>query len=215
VALATTKPTGILVAVSIRLYRDALVAALDREAAIDVVATCTCRDEMVRAVREHKPDVVLLDPALPGEGSLTWRFSGDGAALRLIVLAGPGTAATLLAGAQLGVSACVSGDDCVADLVRTIRRVAAGASASSPMLGEGRRSLRAKRLRDTPEGRLTARELEVVELIDEGLSNKEIARELSIELPTVKNHVHHVLEKLGASRRGQAAARLRQAGVLR
>jgi DNA-binding NarL/FixJ family response regulator len=67
--------------------------------------------------------------------------------------------------------------------------------------------------REAP-ARLTARELEIFELIHEGYSNKEIARALSIELATVKNHVHHVLEKLGVTRRGQAAALLRHTGVL-
>jgi two-component system, NarL family, nitrate/nitrite response regulator NarL len=56
---------------------------------------------------------------------------------------------------------------------------------------------------------LTAREREIAGLIVEGLSNKEIAARLQIELPTVKNHVHHILSKLNANRRGQAAAMLR------
>ena len=59
---------------------------------------------------------------------------------------------------------------------------------------------------------LTLRERQVVALIDEGLSNKEIAAELCIELSTVKNHVHHLLEKLGARGRGEAAARMRMVG---
>jgi DNA-binding NarL/FixJ family response regulator len=59
------------------------------------------------------------------------------------------------------------------------------------------------------ESRLTARELEILDLIDQGLSNKEIARRLTIELSTVKNHVHNILEKLNVSRRSEAAARAR------
>jgi DNA-binding NarL/FixJ family response regulator len=73
---------------------------------------------------------------------------------------------------------------------------------------------RPKAPRRDASARLTARELEIVELIDEGYSNKEIARALSIELATVKNHVHHVLEKLGVTRRGQAAALVRHTGLL-
>ena len=53
---------------------------------------------------------------------------------------------------------------------------------------------------------LTLREREIVALVGRGLSNKEIARELCIELPTVKNHVHRILDKLGVSRRAEAAA---------
>lgn len=204
------KPTGVFVAVPVRLYRDALAATLDREAAIDVVGTCARLDELIRGLRKLKPDVVLLDPALPGEGNLSRSLSAGEAGLRLVVLAGPGSAAALLAETRVSALACVS-DASVAELVRTVRGVASNASAT---LGGGGSFPAKRRFKDTPETRLTARELEIVELIDEGLSNKEIARELSIELPTVKNHVHHVLEKLAVSRRGQAAARLRHAGVL-
>jgi DNA-binding NarL/FixJ family response regulator len=59
-------------------------------------------------------------------------------------------------------------------------------------------------------GALTAREREILRLIDEGLSNKQIAVALHIGLPTVKNHVHHILEKLQVRRRAEAAALLRR-----
>jgi DNA-binding NarL/FixJ family response regulator len=58
---------------------------------------------------------------------------------------------------------------------------------------------------------LTSREREIAVLIEEGLSNKEIARRLCIELATVKNHVHHILEKMQVRRRAQAAAAVRRA----
>jgi DNA-binding NarL/FixJ family response regulator len=58
--------------------------------------------------------------------------------------------------------------------------------------------------------KLTARELEVLVLLDDGLSNQQIARRLCIELATVKNHVHHILEKLQVERRGEAGAYLRR-----
>src|SRR5438477_518142 len=61
---------------------------------------------------------------------------------------------------------------------------------------------------------LTAREREVARLVDRGLSNKEIASHLSIELPTVKNHVHSILEKVNVSRRDEAAVVLRNRGLL-
>jgi two-component system, NarL family, nitrate/nitrite response regulator NarL len=61
---------------------------------------------------------------------------------------------------------------------------------------------------------LTPRETEIARLIDDGLSNREIARRLAIGVTTVKNHVHHLLEKLKVSRRGEAVARLRHPGQL-
>jgi DNA-binding CsgD family transcriptional regulator len=172
----TVKPVRTLVAVPDRLYGDALAAALAREAAIEIAGICLCRDEVTRGVRALKPDVLLLDPELPGEGDLTGTCSD----VRLILLAR---------------------DACMADLVRALRGVAEGAAGSS----------RADRRRDGPPPRLTAREREIIELIDEGLSNKEIASRLSIELSTAKNHVHNILEKLRVDSRTEAAGALRRA----
>jgi DNA-binding CsgD family transcriptional regulator len=69
--------------------------------------------------------------------------------------------------------------------------------------------LAARRAGPADTSALTPREREVLALVGEGLSNKEISRRLSIGLSTVKNHVHNLLEKLHVSRRGAAAARLR------
>lgn len=62
---------------------------------------------------------------------------------------------------------------------------------------------------------MTSREQDIIALIDKGLSNKEIARQLKISLPTVKNHVHNILEKLQVRRRGAAAALLRETALAR
>ena len=67
---------------------------------------------------------------------------------------------------------------------------------------------------DLASGELTPRELGVLHLVDQGLSNKEIAARLHIQISTVKNHVHNALEKLQVHHRGEAAAKLRAAGCL-
>ena len=77
------------------------------------------------------------------------------------------------------------------------------------MLAQARLGAAQARGRGPPPRSLTAREREIAALIEEGLSNKEIAERLEIGLPTVKNHVHNILTKLKATRRGQAAAMLR------
>jgi len=102
------------------------------------------------------------------------------------------------------------------DLVNTIHSVARGELLCSPRIAATLfRALHAQGSR--PDGdrlalTLTAREREIAPLIDRGLSNKEIAAQLRIEVATVKNHVHNLLEKLQVASRGEAAARLR-AGV--
>ncbi len=100
------------------------------------------------------------------------------------------------------------------ELVEVVESVARGESLLAPRIG----ALLLRRVAEaaghkrapTAAGRLTPRELQVVGLIDEGLSNKQIAARLSIELATVKNHVHSILEKLEVERRAEAAARVRQ-----
>jgi len=66
---------------------------------------------------------------------------------------------------------------------------------------------------EAPEARLTPRELQIVQLIDDGLSNRQISDHLQIELSTVKNHVHRIIAKLGVERRSQAAAHFRRRRV--
>jgi len=104
-------------------------------------------------------------------------------------------------------------DGTLADLRAVIESVARGEVVCSPRIAASllRRiaDLAAEREPPPPELRLTSREIEIVELIDQGLSNKEIAQRLSIALPTVKNHVHSILDKLHVHRRAEAAARLR------
>jgi DNA-binding NarL/FixJ family response regulator len=75
-------------------------------------------------------------------------------------------------------------------------------------------ALTRERRRSQGAGLLTPREREIASLIDEGMSNLDIAHRLDIELPTVKNHVHNILEKLQVHRRGEAVARLREGSLL-
>jgi DNA-binding NarL/FixJ family response regulator len=117
---------------------------------------------------------------------------------------------------EAGITGFVSRHGGVRELVDAIQCVARGDAVCAP---QGVAAA-FRRLVELSENRATAaddvaqplsgRELEIMELIDGGLSNKEIARRLSIGVATVKNHVHHILEKLNVSRRGEASARLRQ-----
>jgi DNA-binding NarL/FixJ family response regulator len=136
----------------------------------------------------------------------------------VIALGCPENDAEMIACAEAGVCGFVPPDASVSDLLAAIQGAVDGELLCTPkMAGVLLRrvtALAAGRPLDAPASSLTMRELEVVRLIDQGLSNKQIALQLEIELSTVKHHVHHILEKLEVARRSEAVARLRQHGVL-
>jgi DNA-binding NarL/FixJ family response regulator len=105
------------------------------------------------------------------------------------------------------------------DLAAVVESVSRGETLCSPGIAANLfdrvAALSRERQLEPVEEKLTARELDVLRLIEEGRANKEIATALSIELPTVKNHVHRILEKLNVHRRSEAAARARRDGFAR
>jgi DNA-binding NarL/FixJ family response regulator len=201
----------------VSLYREGLACLLAREDHIEVVGTGSERHEIVALVKELAPDVVLLDPTLT-DGMETIRELALSLEMRVIALGCPEDDVETIACAEAGVSGFLTPEASISDLIATIHGASAGELLCSPKLAGVllRRvtALAASRSPDGPASSLTMRELQVVRLIDAGLSNKQIATKLEIELSTVKHHVHHILEKLEVERRGEAVARLRQQGVL-
>jgi DNA-binding NarL/FixJ family response regulator len=124
----------------------------------------------------------------------------------------PDSEESVLAFAEAGIAGYVPREGSVQDLVDAVERAVRGELQCSPQLAGAiirRLAWRAAAGSDFPRGPLTARETEIVRLIDQGLSNKEIAVRLGIEVATVKNHVHNLLEKLRVRRRAEAAAHIR------
>lgn len=195
-----------------RFYREGLADALARVDGIRVVGTATGADALAR-LRSLAPDVVLLDTAVAGMLDLLRTMVAASPSARVVALALPERDSEVLTCIEAGASGYVTDDASLAELVDTVERVARGEMRCSPRITGTlvRRvtALAAGHRPSSPLRTLTGRELEVLELLDEGLSNKQIARRLGIEVATVKNHVHHILEKLQVDRRGEATARLR------
>ena len=207
----------VFIAGAVSLYCEGLACLLAREEHIEVVGTGHEWHEIVALVKKLDPDVVLLDPTLP-EGMETIRELALSLEMRVIALGCPENDVETIACAEAGVSGFLTPDASISDLIATIHGASEGELLCSPKLAGVllRRvtALATSRSGDAPASSLTMRELQVVRLIDAGLSNKQIAQKLEIELSTVKHHVHHILEKLEVERRGEAVARLRQQGVL-
>src|SRR5262249_53779881 len=117
--------------------------------------------------------------------------------------------------AESGVTGYISRDGSLDDLIDVVAAACRGELVCSPRLAGGlaRRPARVAAADGEFGGRgalRTFRERDLIRLVDEGKSNKEIARDLNIELATVKNHIHRILSKLGVRRRGEAAALVRR-----
>jgi DNA-binding NarL/FixJ family response regulator len=185
-----------------------LVSAALAQAGVRVVATAAGAVDGVERYRHSLPDVVLVD-ASEIEAVAAVRALSACDSPRVVAFDLPDDEETrMLALAEAGVQGFVLAEDSLDGLLDAAAAVAAGRVACPPqvaavLLG---RVVAAGHAAPLPHPLLTSRELDVVALISRGLSNKEIARELRIELPTVKNHVHHILKKLGLTTRAEAAA---------
>jgi len=198
-----------------RLYREGLAQVLGRDARVTVVATAARREEALASLPAVQPDVVLVDMAIPDSCGVVRAILARVSLARVVALGVVEDDDDVLGCAEAGVAGYVQREASIEDLVTVIESVARGEAICSPRVAASllRRvaALAAGNGSGAPPARLTSREREIVRLIDDGLSNKEIARDLGIEVATVKNHVHNILEKLQVHRRGEAAARVRWA----
>jgi two-component system nitrate/nitrite response regulator NarL len=199
-----------------QLYREAVAAFLASKCRLKVVGMSSPGVVPRRQLRELEPDIVLLDVATPESTSATLRAIVAGSRAKVVALGVTEVASEVIAYAEAGIAGYVPRDGSLADLLATIESVASDELPLPPKIAASLVRRVATLAAEQPATRgfqdLTARETEIIKLVDEGLSNKEIARHLYIELSTVKNHIHHILEKLGARRRAEAAAKFRGLG---
>ncbi|MGA9115705.1 MAG: response regulator transcription factor [Bacteroidota bacterium] len=186
-----------------RLLREGLTAMLGGQPDLKVIASFNNGEALLRTV-ERKADVVLLDLVLRSQTSLRLVESirARHPAARIIVMDLAPVQPALVDYVRAGVSGFVLKDATFLEILRTIREVARGAKVLPPLLTSSLLSQIADHATQGGKGnpfrsvRMTGREREVVELIAEGLSNKQIALRLHLAVDTVKSHVHNILEKL-------------------
>jgi DNA-binding NarL/FixJ family response regulator len=214
----TRRPIRVLVVDDSALFRDGLVNLLRRIDGIEVVGAAGSGEEAVRRAPVLRPDVVLMDIAMPGIGGVE--------ATRQLLAAYPDTAVCMLtvseqesdlfAAVRAGARGYLVKSVHLHDLARAIHALAEGGGIISPHLA---RELLGAFQRLTPPTdsagteRLTAREREILGLVGRGLSNQEIADQLVIAENTVKVHLRNILDKLQIHSRAHAAAIAAQAGL--
>ncbi|MGH8224352.1 MAG: LuxR C-terminal-related transcriptional regulator [Woeseiaceae bacterium] len=208
-----------------RLVRESLTTALAQQDGFRVVHSSDGRDisELIETVRARRPDIVLLDSGLArGYGAqLIAEVKSAARGVRVLVTGVPDCDDDVLEMIELGAAGYETHDASLCKLVSNIRALKCGQTVCCPRIVTKLFSRVARQpqaltsLRGGRDGpRLTRRELQIIALIDAGLPNKEIARRLSIEVQTVKNHVHNILDKLQVHRRMDAARCARARGLL-
>jgi two-component system nitrate/nitrite response regulator NarL len=203
----------VFIVAKVRLYRDGLALVLSHDERVDVLGTAASMNEGLRWLGTTRPDVFLLSASLREAVPEIAVAAAAAPEAKVMALAVPAVENEVVAWAEAGAHGFLTCEGSVEDLVLAIENVVRDEVACPPRLAAAllRRigTLAAARSSGSLERRLTYRERQIAELLEEGLSNREIATHLHIELTTVKNHVHNILEKLHVHRRGEAVARLR------
>lgn len=205
---AGTKLCVVIVS-EVRLYRDGLAAVLSAYDGIEIVARTSHWRAAVPLVARLRPDVVLADlPVVEARDAVRQLVDAGSLTVNVVVMSIGSQDGDVVPWAEAGVAGFVAREDSIDDLVGVITSVSRDEMPCSPRVAATLLRRVAALAADRPAlpSRLTSREQEILSLIEHGLSNKEIGRTLSIQLATVKNHVHNILEKLQVNRRADAVA---------
>ena len=201
-----------------RLFRESLAFVLAQQPSISVIglaATLPHDDEALVALRA---DLFILDFGEPSRTGLydTQRIRKLSSEIKIILAEVPNREADILACLEYGATGYVLRNSTVETLLSNVRAVVVGETLCSPRIANlavCRMSSLARHISEAGSdnaGCLTKRESEIVALIEEGLSNKEIAIRLHVEISTVKNHVHNILDKLQLPNRHSAVRHLKK-----
>jgi DNA-binding NarL/FixJ family response regulator len=197
-----------------RLLREGLAALIHSQPGFKVLTASADVDEALQKAREAKPDVVLLDFGLEDHDSLalTSTVHAEVPTAKVIVMGLLPAQEDVANYVRAGASGFIMKDASFEEFVETIRAVASGAEVLPQALTNtlfsqiARNAVGGSNSRVLEAVRLTSREREVIDLLGEGLSNKEIGTRLNIAVHTVKSHVHNILEKLALRSRLEVAA---------
>lgn len=212
-AATSANDIRLIVASSVRLVREALALTLRGRARLVLIDTVSLDPVGVARIASAKPDVVLVDLARAEIAATARMFNAACPSAKLVAFALAEIDDDVFACAAAGFVGYVPQESGAEELHRAIADAVNGRMQCAPHIVAAMFNRLTNLLQDTnlrgvlPS--LTARENEILVLAEQGCSNKEIARRLTISSATVKNHMHNILQKLQVRRRGQAAVRLR------
>jgi DNA-binding NarL/FixJ family response regulator len=202
-------PIRLVIADDHPIVRDGLSAVFERDPAFEVVGEAADGAEAVRLARELRPDVVLMDLRMPGMDGVA-AITELGPGVRVLVLTTYDTDSHVLPAIEAGATGYLLKDAPRADLLRAVRASARGEAVLAPSVA----ARLMNRVRTPGSGPLSNRELEVLELVAAGATNREAAKRLFITEATVKTHLLNIYAKLGVSDRASAVAEAYNRGLL-
>jgi NarL family two-component system response regulator LiaR len=206
-------PVRVLIADDHGVVRQGLRMYLALDSDIDVVGEACTGVQALAFAHDLQPDVVLMDLLMPEMDGITaiHHIRQELPEIEVIALTSVLEDSSVVGAIRAGATGYLLKDTEADELVRAIKAAAEGQVQLSPKAAA--RLLREVRAPDSPE-ELTEREIDVLRLLAQGQSNKEIARELSIGEKTVKTHVSNILSKLNVASRTQAALHAVRIGLV-
>jgi DNA-binding NarL/FixJ family response regulator len=207
------KTIRILVIEDNRILRDGIISILNKQPGMRVIANINSGNNVLLKISQTKPHVILLDAGMKNvnEVSVIETIKNKIPVVKVIGMGFIPSQTDIVEFVEAGASGFILKDATVKEFVGTIRSVAQGVQVIPPsMTGTlfsyvTEHALKRGRGKISSAVRMTQREREIIALISEGMSNKEIAQRLYIATHTVKSHVHNIMEKLAMHSRLQIA----------
>ena len=198
-----------------KLVSNLIAASLDEDPDIEVVGTCTPDENLIENIRKNNVDIVLISGQLSTVKAidLVSEFDNLELPVEMLILGLEERKSNVLPYIEAGASGYIVKDASVEDLIKSIHAAYSGRAQVSPKIARAliERVYRLAGEFDNldsniiEDAELTPREMEVLELLGENLTNQQIAERLFVEVGTVKNHVHSILQKLDVNSRHEAA----------
>lgn len=213
-SLASMQPLRVLIVDDHEMVAQGLSEVLATETGIEVIGRAGTVRDATRMAGQLAPDVVVMDYRLPdGDGlAATSAIRGQNPDTAVVMVTASDHDTVVAAAIEAGCSGFVTKDRAAQDVVSAVRAAARGeagfpAAVLNRLLGRGHAAPRDR-------GALTPRELEVLQLLAEGLSTRDIAERFVLSISTVRNHVQNILTKLGAHSKLEAVSVAMRQGIV-
>jgi DNA-binding NarL/FixJ family response regulator len=207
------KPVRLLIADDHPIVRASFEGMLAEKPDLEVVGEAGNGEEAVRLADQLRPDVVLMDLRMPEVDGVEaiGRIKEDHPHVHILVLTTYDSDADILRAIEAGATGYLLKDTPREELFRAIRAAARG----EPVLAPSVTARLMQRAKTPSQAALSGREIEVLELVARGKSNRELARDLHLSEATVKSHLIHIFDKLGVTDRTAAVTVALERGILR